>query len=87
MYSGESYNAKTEIEERLAKLIKSRGTWFFIFVFSYFYYFISYLISLVMYIPLPCFTMYDTEFGWLGGRSVGFNVYALALFYNVSYKV
>ena len=87
MYYGESYNAKTEIEERLAKLRKSRSTWFFIFVFWYFDYFISHLISLVMYLLLLYFAMYDTKYGWLGGRSVGFNLYTLALFYNVSYRV
>ena len=84
LYYGESYNAKTEIEERLPKLRKLRGTWFFVSVFSYFDYFILYLISLVMCILLLCFAMYDTEYGCLGGRSVGFNVYTLALFYNVS---
>ena len=87
MYYGESYNAKTEIEERLAKLRKSRGTWFFVSVFSYFDYFISCLTLLVMCILLLCFAMYDTEYGWLGGRSVGFNMYTLAWFYNVSYRV
>ena len=87
MYYGESYNVKTEIEERLAKLRKLRGTWFFVSVFSYFDYFILYLISLVMCILLLCFAMYDTKYGCLGARSVGFIVYTLALFYNVSYKV
>ena len=40
-----------------------------------------------MCLLLLCFAMYDTEYGWLDGRSVGFNVHTLTLFYNVSYRV
>ena len=56
----------------------------YFFVFGLFYFL---FVLLVMCICLLYFTMYDTEYGWLGGRSVGFNVYMLALFYNVSYRV